>query len=174
MPEGGAIPDELLEKIVEGLRIAGDEVADAGLILGLENVRSCWANTGKNLARIIRAADHSSIRAMWDPANDYVSGGDPLPDGYEAVKPFICHMHVKDARVVDNATGLTSWEAVGNGEVDYVGQFRALRQDGYAGTLSLETHWHPPSPGGGEPDRIADSRTSFAGVRAALRKSLED
>ena len=174
LPHGGAIPDDTLEKIVEGLRIAGDEVGEAGLILGLENVRSCWANTGRNLARIIRAADHSAIRAMWDPGNDYVSGGEPIRDGYEAVKPFVCHMHVKDARVVDYQTGLTSWEAVGNGEVDYVGQFRALRRDGYAGTLSLETHWHPPTAGGGEPDRIADSRTSFAGVRAALRKSLED
>ncbi len=173
LPQGGAIPDEILEKIVEGLRIAGDETAEAGLILGLENVRSCWGNTGINLARIIRAADHPAIRAIWDPGNDYVSGGNPLPDGYEAVKPFICHMHVKDARVVDDKTGLTSWEAVGNGDVDYVGQFRALRRDGYAGTLSLETHWHPPTAGGGEPDRVADSRTSFAGVRAALRSSLE-
>ena len=174
LAQGGEIPDEILEKIVEGLRIAGDETAAAGLILGMENVRSCWGNTGLNLARIIRAVDHPAIGAMWDPGNDYVSGGNPLPDGYEAVKEFICHVHVKDARIVDQETGLTSWEAVGNGEVDFVGQFRALRRDGYAGTLSLETHWHPPTPGGGEPDRIADSRTSFAGVRAALRESLED
>jgi sugar phosphate isomerase/epimerase len=173
LPQGGEIPDEMLERIVEGLRIAGDETAEAGLVLGLENVRSCWGNTGINLARIIRAADHPSIRAIWDPSNDYVSGGKPLPDGYEAVKPFICHMHVKDARVVDDKTGLTSWKSVGNGEVDYVGQFKALRRDGYAGTLSLETHWHPPTAGGGEPDRVADSRMSFAGVRAALRSSLE-
>lgn len=174
LAQGGEIPDEMLEKIVQGLRIAGDETAEAGLTLGIENVRSCWGNTGLNLGRIIRAVDHPAIGAMWDPGNDYVSGGNPLPVGYEAVKPFICHMHVKDARVVDEESGLTSWEPVGNGEVDFVGQFRALRRDGYAGTLSLETHWHPPTPGGGEPDRIADSRTSFAGVRAALERSLED
>ena len=49
LPQGGEIPDEMLEKIVEGLRIAGDETAEAGLVLGLENVRSCWGNTGINL-----------------------------------------------------------------------------------------------------------------------------
>jgi sugar phosphate isomerase/epimerase len=172
LPRGGEIPDDTMAKIVEGLRIAANETAEAGLILGLENVRSCWANTGHNAARIIRAVDRPELQAIWDPGNDYVSGGLPYPDGYEAVKPYICHVHVKDARVADPATGLTCWEAVGRGEVDYVGQFAALRRDGYTGPLSLETHWHPTPPAGGEPDRIADSRTSFAGVRQALIASL--
>jgi sugar phosphate isomerase/epimerase len=172
LPRGGEIPDETLAKIVEGLRVAAEETAAAGLTLGLENVRSCWANTGHTSARIIRAVDHPALKAIWDPGNDFVSGGRPYPDGYEAVRPFICHVHVKDARVVDAASGLTAWEAVGAGEVDYIGQFAALRRDGYAGTLSLETHWHPPTPGGGAPDPVEDSRVSFAGVRRALADSL--
>ncbi len=169
LPRGGEIPDAMLEKVVEGLRISANIAADAGLVLGIENVRSCWANTGHNTARIIAAASHPALKAIWDPGNDYVSGGVPYPAGYEAVRPYICHIHVKDAKVVDPTTGLTSWEAVGRGEVDYVGQFRALRRDGYAGGLSLETHWHPAPRPGAEPDRIADSRISFEGVLAALR-----
>ncbi|HEX5414497.1 MAG TPA: sugar phosphate isomerase/epimerase family protein [Chloroflexota bacterium] len=172
LPRGGEIPDEMLEKVVEGLRIAAREAADAGVILGLENVRSCWANTGHNAGRIIAATDHPALKAIWDPGNDYVSGGRPYPEGYEAVRGQIGLIHVKDARVVDHANGLTAWEAVGNGEIDYVAQFRALRRDGYTGCLSLETHWHPRRPDGGEPDRIADSKTSFEGIRAALRSSL--
>ena len=172
LPEGGPLPDEMLEKIVEGLRVAVDMAADAGLTLALENVRSCWANSGHNAAKILRAVDHPSFKTIWDPGNDFVSGGVPYPGGYEAVKPFICHVHVKDARVVDNATGQTAWEAVGRGDVDYVGQFAALRRDGYAGPLSLETHWHPPGPNG-EPDRVKDSQISWAGVKSALAASLE-
>lgn len=174
LPRGGTIPDELLEKVAEGLRIAAHLAAGAGLILGLENVRSCWANTGDNAARIIAATDHPALKAIWDPGNDYVSGGVPYPAGYEAVRPHICLVHVKDARVVDHQTGLTRWEAVGRGDVDYVGQFRALRRDRYEGPLSLETHWHPVPSGQTEPDRIADSRTSFEGIRAALTASLHD
>lgn len=174
LPRGGEIPDEILEKVAEGLRIAAREAAESGLILGLENVRSCWANTGYNTARIIAATDHPALRAIWDPGNDYASGGEPYPEGYEAVRPYVCLIHVKDVRVVDPATGLISWEAVGRGELDYVSQFRALRRDGYAGPLSLETHWHPRPAGGGEPDRIADSRVSFDGVRAALAASRID
>ena len=172
LPRGGEVPDEMLEKIAEGLRIAAEQAADAGLILGLENVRSCWANSGYNTGRIIAATDHPALKSIWDPGNDYVSGGVPYPEGYEAVRPYVGLVHVKDARVVDQTTGLTSWEAVGRGEVDYVSQFRALRRDGYAGCLSLETHWHPRPADGGEPDRIADSKTSFAGIRDALELSL--
>jgi L-ribulose-5-phosphate 3-epimerase len=171
LPGGGAIPDAILAEIMAGLRIAADEAGAAGLVLGLENVRSCWANTGVNAGRVLRAASHPALGAIWDPANDFVSGGDPA-EGYRAVHGSICHVHVKDARVLDPATGLIAWTAVGAGEVDLVGQFAALRRDGYAGSLSLETHWHPRAPDGGEPDRVADSATSFAGVRAALEASL--
>jgi sugar phosphate isomerase/epimerase len=171
LPKGGPLPDEMLEKIAEGLRIAADMTASAGLVLGLENVRSCWANSGHNTARILAATNHPALRAIWDPGNDFVSGGVPFPEGYEAVKPYICHVHVKDARVVDHATGQTSWEAVGRGDVDYVGQFAALRRDGYTGPLSLETHWHPAGPGG-QPDMIQDSKTSFEGIKQAMAASL--
>lgn len=171
LARGGPLPDEMLDKIAEGLRIAAEMTADAGLTLGLENVRSCWANSGYNAARILGAVDHPALRAIWDPGNDFVSGGVPYPDGYEAVKPYICHVHIKDARVVDATTGLTAWEPVGAGEIDYVGQFAALRRDGYAGPLSLETHWHPKGPSG-EPDMIQDSQISFAGIKRAMSASL--
>jgi len=171
LAKGGPLPDEVLAKVAGGLRIAADMAADAGLVLGLENVRSCWANSGHNAARVLAATDHPALKAIWDPGNDFVSGGVPFPDGYEAVKPYICHLHVKDARVVDDATGRTSWEAVGRGSVDYVGQFAALRRDGYTGPLSLETHWHPPGPDG-KLDMVEDSRVSFEGIKQAMAASL--
>ena len=43
-------------------------------------------------------------------------------------------MHVKDASGKD-------WKPVGGGEVDFVGQFQALRKIRYSGTISLETHY---------------------------------
>ncbi|HEY3109740.1 MAG TPA: sugar phosphate isomerase/epimerase [Chloroflexota bacterium] len=171
LPRGGPLPDEMLEKVAEGLRVAAGIAADEGLILGLENVRSCWANSGHNSGRIIRAAGHPALQAIWDPGNDYVSGGQPYPEGYEAVRGRICHVHVKDARVVDGATGLIEWRAVGQGEVDWVAQFAALRRDGYSGGLSLETHWHPNGPTG-QANRVEDSRISFEGMKAALAASL--
>ena len=87
-PRGGAIPDELLPRIVAGLRAAAAIAEEHGVTLGLENVRSCWGNTGHNAARILGAVDHPRLRAIWDPGNDFVSGGVPYPDGYRARAPL--------------------------------------------------------------------------------------
>ncbi len=48
---------------------------------------------------------------------------------------------------------------------DYVGQFRALRKNGYAGVLSLETHWR----GGGSPEE--STRRSMAGMKTLLGRA---
>ena len=162
-PRGGAIPDDLLPKIVAGLRAAAALADEYQVTLGLENVRSCWGNTGHNAARILAAVDHPRLRAIWDPGNDYVSGGVPYPDGYRAVLPYIVHMHVKDAEVVDAATGLTRWACIGTGAVDYAGQIAALRRDGYRGALSVETHWRKPGDSGPE-----STRATLAGLRRFL------
>ena len=135
------------------------------MTLGLENVRSCWGNSGHNAARILAAVDHPRLRAIWDPGNDFVSGGVPYPDGYRAILPYLLHVHVKDAVVVDDTTGLTSWAPIGSGSVDYAGQVDALRRDGYAAVVSVETHWrkegasrlesHPRDPGRPAPVSVA-------------------
>jgi sugar phosphate isomerase/epimerase len=163
LPEGGPIPEEVLDRVAEGLREGARRAEEAGIILVLENVRSCWANTGVNTAQVLEAVDSPALRALWDPGNDYASGGIPYPDGYEAVRPYLQHVHVKDARVIEPDTGLTRWEAIGEGEVDYHGQLRALLEDDYPGIVSLETHWRPE---GGS--AAAASRHSFAGLLAIL------
>ncbi len=161
LPDGGAIPEEVLDRVAEGLREAARRAEEAGITLILENVRSCWANTGVNMAAVLEAVDSPALRALWDPGNDFVSGGTPYPNGYEAVRPHLLHVHVKDAVVVDRAAGLTGWAAIGEGDVDYRGQIRALLEDGYTGVVSLETHWRPE---GGTAE--AASRYSFAGLLA--------
>jgi len=160
---GGAIPDALLPKISAGLRAASSVAGQHGVTLGLENVRSCWGNSGHNAARILAAVDDPRLRAIWDPGNDFVSGGRPWPDGYRAVLPYLIHVHVKDAQVVDAATGLTRWAPIGSGAVDYAGQIAALRSDGYAGVVSVETHWRKPGDAGPE-----STRETLAGLRRFL------
>ena len=162
-PRGGAIPDDLLPKIVAGLRAAAAIAEEHQVTLGLENVRSCWGNSGHNAARILAAVDHPRLRAIWDPGNDFVSGGVPYPDGYRAVLPYLLHVHVKDAAVVDDATGLTSWAPIGSGSVDYAGQVDALRRDGYSGVVSVETHWRKEGA-----SRLESTRETLAGLRAFL------
>jgi len=72
------------------------------------------------------------------------------------------HVHVKDARRVPGAEK-PELMPVGQGDIDWHGQIKALIRDGYRGALSLETHWHPPTM-----SREASSRECFAGLRRII------
>ena len=162
-PGGGAIPEQAMPAIAAGLRAACDIAGRYGLTLGLENVRASYGNCGRNLAAVCAAVGDPRLRVVWDPANAFVSGEDrAYPDGYEAARPWIDHVHVKDARLEDPAqpSGPTAWECVGRGAVDWAGQLRALRDDGYGGLLCVETHWKPEGR-----TREQASRATFAALR---------
>lgn len=165
LPRGGPIPDAMLEKIVVGLHLAAERAEQAGVTLLLENVRSCWGNSCWNVARILEAANHPALKAIWDPGNDYVSGGDPYPEGYEAVRPWMAHVHLKNAAVVEPETGLTRWERIGGGDLDFVPMLRRLKEDAFDGVVVLETHWR------GEGLTAEEStRRSFADLLHALQQ----
>ena len=119
-PGGGEIPPEVLATIAAGLRAACAAAAKSGVFLGLENVRAAYANTGRNLRVIVEAVADQRLRVVWDPANAYVSGEDlPYPEGHAHIRAHIAHVHVKDARLVDQGRGTTAWECVGRGAVDF-------------------------------------------------------
>jgi len=94
--------------------------------------------------RLYQALNHPRIRAIWDPANEvYAEGGElPFPTAFERMKPWLIHMHIKDAVLDPQAEGGARCVPVGEGGyIDYPGQFQALIDMGYEGACSLETHW---------------------------------
>lgn len=148
------------QKLLEAAARAGKR----GVTLLLENEQSCNTATGAEAARTLSAVRSSNFMLNWDPANAAARGETPFPDGYGLLpKKRIGYMHCKD--IVREPDGKTEWAAMGRGIVDYVGQFRALKRDGYSGVLSLETHWH----GGGTPEEC--SRVSMAGMKDLLRRA---
>lgn len=112
-----------------------------GLQLMLENDPSVNLNTGNALARFFSSHSLRNIGILWDPGNDIYTCGNavkPFPDEYNAVRPFVRHVHVKDA-VHENGEG--KGVALGDGWMDFPGQFRALIADGYTGWVTLEPHF---------------------------------
>ena len=164
LPGGGEIPLAMLERLRKALGSICELAERMDVLLGLENVRSCWANSGLNTRRIVEAVGSPRLKVVWDPANAYVSGEEAAyPAGYEAVRPYVAHVHLKDARLLDAATGLTCWERIGDGAVDYRGQMAALRADGFWGAVSVETHYQPPGKTPAEATRL-----STEGLRRVL------
>lgn len=151
--------------IDEKVRAAAVKAGKRGLTLVIENEMACNTATGAESARLLNAIQEPSLELNWDPGNAAHRDEIPYPDGYARIpKGRIGHVHCKDA--VKGADGKTwEWAAMGRGVIDWAGQFRALKQDGYRRAVTLETHWK----GGGTPEE--SSRQSFAGMKQLLQKA---
>jgi L-ribulose-5-phosphate 3-epimerase len=127
---------------VIALRDLAEKAAKRDLIIGLENEHACNIATAAETAKVLAAIDHPNLKVVWDPANAYVSGEKPFPDGYRLLPVRrIVHVHAKDCRVHDHKP---DWGPLGECDIDWKGQIRALADDGYRGYISLETHWSGP------------------------------
>ncbi len=142
------------------LREAAAATAGEGIHLVLENELDCNTATGREAARTLAAVPGLALN--WDPGNAVLRGElDAFPAGWQALpKDRILHCHVKNA--ARDAAGKLGWSPVDIGVVDWTAQFRALKDAGYRGAVSLETHWR----GGGTPE--ASSRISWAGMKKCL------
>jgi L-ribulose-5-phosphate 3-epimerase len=155
-PYRAAIDQKLIE--------AAAKASKRGVTLLLENEHDCNTGTGAEAARTLSAVRSANLMLNWDPGNAAARGETPFPDGYAQLpKNRVGYMHCKD--IVRKPDGKTAWEAMGRGIIDYVGQFRALKKDGYRGVLSLETHWR----GAATPEE--SSRQSMAGMKDLLRRA---
>jgi len=146
------------------LRKSAEDASKKDAILLLENEFACNTATGAEAARTLAAVQPPNLLLNWDPGNAAYRGEIAFPDGFQKLpKERIGHVHCKDA--VRKTDGTYEWAAMGRGIIDYIGQFRALAQAGYRGTMSLETHWK----GGGSAEE--SSRQSFAGMKELLGKA---
>jgi len=147
----------------EDLQKAAEKLGKIGMILILENESSCNTATGAEAARVLASVKSRSFMLNWDPGNAADHGETPYPDGYNLLpKDRIGHCHCKDVSKKGNGF---EWAAMGKGIIDWVGQFAALKRDGYRHVVSLETHWRGP----GTPE--ASTVESWAGMRDELRKA---
>jgi len=142
---------------------ASKKAAKHGVTLLLENEPSCNTATGAEAARTLGAVRSPNLKLNWDPGNAASRGEIAYPYGYSRLpKNRIGYIHCKD--VVRNGDKY-EWMKMGGGIIDYVGQYRALKKDGYRGVVSLETHWR----GAGTPEE--SSRQSMAGMKELLRRA---
>lgn len=137
------MPEKYFDKVVDLFPKPVEIVKKSKIILGIENEASTFIGTGRYLARFLKAINSPVVKAIWDPANqihDAENTEPPFPEGYSYVKDMIVHVHIKDG-VKFGVSGKSESVPVGEGEVNYWGQFKALKEDGYNGYVSLETHW---------------------------------
>jgi L-ribulose-5-phosphate 3-epimerase len=149
--------------INDKLREVAAKAEKKGVILLLENEQSCNTATAAEAVKVLAAVQSPSLMLNWDAGNAAASGEIAYPDGYNLLpKDRIGHCHCKD--VVKKGKKY-DWAPVGGGIIDWAGQFKALKRDGYRFAVSLETHW----AGGGSPEE--SSRQSWAGMKKLLQQA---
>lgn len=135
-------PDACFDRVVSALRGLAAEADHRGLVIGIENEHACNIATAEETARLLAAVDHPALQVIWDPANAYVAGEVPFPDGYARLPvSSIAHVHAKDCHVLDH---VPVFGPLGKMGIDWHGQIAALVRDRYRGGVSLETHWTGP------------------------------
>jgi len=158
-------PTPFRAAINQKLLDAANNAGKKGIMLVLENEGSCNTATGAEAAKVLAEINSPYLMLNWDPGNAASRGERPYPDGYNLLpKNRIGHCHCKDAVKKADGKGY-EWAAMGRGVIDWVGQFQALRGDGYRYAVSLETHWR----GAGSPEE--STRQSWAGMKEELQKA---
>lgn len=122
------------------------------------------------LAELLSLLDGEVFGAVYDPGNDIYDplGESPYPRGYEAIRPYLVHVHIKDAVFRE---GKPCCVKPGTGLVDYPSLLQALARDGYEGWLSLEPHYRKNVLLTEEQMRLPRGSDFSRGGREALEES---
>lgn len=146
VPWSGAVVADVVQHMVSAAAIAQRH----DVILAVENEPACIVGSGQELGAFFKELDaalgpelQGHVGALWDPGNALSIGEQrPFPDGYRAIPTKrLVHVHLKDTHTVPATFG--TFVPLGQGRLDYVGQFAALRRDGYRGSVVLEPHYAP-------------------------------
>jgi sugar phosphate isomerase/epimerase len=134
-----ATQDYIPDEVMECLRDAAQLAQDAGIELVIEVEDHYWADTGVHTAELMRKINHPGLGVNWDPGNACAAGDIPFPDGYQAVRGYVRHVHFKDLMAAPEG----GYRYCVHGVIDWQGQIRALSEDNYQGFISIEPHLQP-------------------------------
>lgn len=125
-----AYRDEVISRLREVSALAGK----AGITLLHENEKDIYGDTTARNVDLFEQINDPAFRAAFDPANYLQCAQVPYPDAYEAVRPWLSYVHVKD---VDAAGRL---QPAGQGDARWPALLQRLRADKYDGFFALEPH----------------------------------
>ncbi len=131
---GRGDPADWRDEVLQRLRELTERAKAANVTLLHENEKGIYGDTIPRCVDLLESINDPHFQAVFDPANFIQCQQTPYPDAYEALRPWLRYVHVKDARadggVVAAGEGLARWPEL----------LRCLRADGYDGFFSLEPH----------------------------------
>jgi sugar phosphate isomerase/epimerase len=131
--------DDAVAHAAEGLKKVAAHAQKLGVNIALET-HDDWC-VGADVVRLVRAVDSPAMGVCWDYSNSFFA--EPTRETYAAVKPYVKHVHTKDA--YRDAAGKIHSCLPGKGQVDSRLALGLLKDAGYDGWVSFEWEkkWEP-------------------------------
>lgn len=178
IPDGRhrAYRDEVVRRLAAFARAA--EAMPITLVL--ENESYTYGDVAERCRDVIETVGSPALRCAFDPANFVQVGVRPHTEAWPLLRPYVTHVHIKDAVAVDR-TGLPPYpERVppqrlmdsvrlpGEGDATLLPILRDLMADGYHGFLAIEPHLERRLPDQDGPGRFG---AAVAALRSLLREA---
>jgi len=141
---GGGIPKGVSRKaatdlLVESMQTVADHAEEREVIICMET-HDDWCNP-KHLAKVMRRVNHPAIAVNWDIMHPVHTGKVTMDEAFQALKPWIRHIHFHDGATVD---GKYVMVPIGKGDIDHRRAVELLQANGYEDFMSGEwIGWEP-------------------------------
>lgn len=132
--EGKGPLDPMRDEVVDRFRKKVDYLAGRDVLLVHENEKGVFGDIGTRCAELMRSVDSPRLRCVFDFAN-FVQVGERPIDNWRPLKPFVAHIHIKDAK---RGTGQVVPAGEGDGDIPEI--LADAYTGGYRGFLTLEPH----------------------------------
>lgn len=131
--QGDLTPEAWRDRAAERLGELGHHAGRQGIRLLLENCVGYPSLSGQAMVEVLRLAGSKHIACAFDIGNAVYYGSDAW-EYYQAVKPYIAYIHVKDTR----------WDRTqcfpGEGDARVVPILQDMARSGWQGFVSIEPH----------------------------------
>jgi L-ribulose-5-phosphate 3-epimerase len=144
-------------KAAHWMRKCGELAEEHNVRLAMEIHNNSLVETVEGAERLLEMIDRENVGLIHDAGNMYITGTDYGEESVRRLGNKIFHVHVKDELRVDDESlpgsfrnltvrgeELFQQQMLGQGGVDHLPLFRALKKIGYSGYLSTECHAAKP------------------------------
>jgi sugar phosphate isomerase/epimerase len=154
--EPGASWSRALALFVESLKPVAEHAEKEGVLLLIEPEPGLLVEKADQFLELMDHLDSPAVGLNFDIGHFYCVGDEPAPTVHQ-LAPYIRHFHLEDIA----ATRVHHHLIPGEGTIDFAATFRAIREIGYDGWVTIELYPYVDNP-----DDAA--RTAFQRVTAIL------
>ncbi len=132
---GAPAPDELWNRLCDGLRRVLDHARTRGVVLGFEPEPGMFVERPAGYLELVRrlGADGDELGLTLDVGHLLVTGDLPVPEQIRSLRERLVHVHLDDIK-----SGLHEHLMFGLGDLDLPGTLRALLEADFQGLAAVE------------------------------------